>query len=283
MSYPLPIVRTVADLRVRTGNWRNAHRRIALVPTMGALHAGHLSLVRQARESADRVVATIFVNPKQFGPNEDLDRYPRTEADDAMRLADAGCDLLFAPTVDAVYPAGFATHVEVAGLGEMLDGAARPGHFAGVATVVTKLLLQTQPDIAWFGEKDWQQLTIIRRLVRDLDMVVEIRGGVIVRDPDGLALSSRNVYLSDDERARALALPHALERARAAIIGAAPVAATLADAAAAISAAGFAPVDYVALVGADDLQPLAALDRPARLLAAAWMGTTRLIDNLGLG
>ena len=282
MSYPLPIVRTVAELRSKVASWHSAHRRVAVVPTMGALHAGHLSLVGHGRELADRVVATIFVNPKQFGPSEDLDRYPRTEAEDAMRLADAGCDLLFAPTVAEMYPAGFATSISVAGLGDRLCGAARPGHFDGVATVVTKLLMQVRPELALFGEKDWQQLTIIRRLVRDLDIPVDIRGGAIVRDADGLALSSRNIYLSADERAAALALPRALVAARAAILGGMPVAAAI-DRVRAALATGFASIDYVELAGADDLEPLAVADRPARLLAAAWMGKTRLIDNLAVG
>ena len=282
LSDPLPIVRTVAELRAKVTAWRSAHRRIALVPTMGALHAGHLSLLAQAREGADRVIASIFVNPAQFGPHEDLDRYPRDEAGDAAGLARAGCDLLFAPTVTEIYPPGFATKVSVGAIGERLCGAFRPGHFDGVATVVTKLLAQAAPDVAWFGEKDWQQLTIIRRLARDLDLPVAVAGGAIVRDADGLALSSRNIYLSADERVRALALPRALAEARAAIAGGAPVAGALAAGHAALTAAGFARVDYVELAGADDLEPLAAFNRPARLLAAAWMGNTRLIDNLAV-
>ena len=277
------IVRTVAELRARIAAWRGVNTRIALVPTMGALHAGHLSLLTQARQSADRVIASIFINPAQFGPNEDLDRYPRDEAGDAAKLTATGCDLLFAPTVAEMYPDGFATTVAVGRLADRLCGAARPGHFDGVATVVTKLLLQVTPDVAWFGEKDWQQLAIIRRLARDLDLTTEIAGGAIIRDCDGLALSSRNVYLSTDERGRALALPQALLAARDRLLTGAPVAATLAAAETSLRAAGFGPVDYVALSGADDLEPMTAVGRPARLLAAAWLGGTRLIDNLAVG
>lgn len=279
---PLPIVRSVADLRAHIAGWGAA--RVALVPTMGALHGGHLALIDAARAAgATRVLASIFVNPKQFGPAEDLDRYPRTEAADAAALTAAGCDLLFAPGVAAIYPAGFATTVTVAGLGDVLDGAARPGHFDGVAMVVAKLLLAAAPQIAVFGEKDWQQLTIIRRLAADLDLPVEIVGAPIVRDPDGLALSSRNIYLTADERRRALALPESLVAARDAIRGGAPVGAALAAARHAMVAAGFDDPDYVALVGAGDLAPLTTADRPARLLAAARIGRTRLIDNLAVG
>ena len=276
----LPLVRSVAALRRHLAGWQGV--RVALVPTMGALHAGHLALLDTARAAgAERIVVSIFVNPRQFGPTEDLDRYPRTEAADVAALASAGCDLVFAPPVAAMYPAGFATTVTVAGLGEVLDGAARPGHFDGVGIVVTKLLIAAAPHLAVFGEKDWQQLAIIRRLVADLDLPVEIIGAPIVRDPDGLALSSRNVYLTADERGRALALPRALLTARAAILGGAPVATALADARGTMIAAGFAPPDYVALVDAA-LQPLITPDDGARLLAAARIGTTRLIDNLAL-
>lgn len=278
---PLSIVRSIADLRTHVAGWGAA--RIALVPTMGALHAGHLALVDAARSAgATRIVTSLFVNPKQFGATEDLDRYPRTEAADATALGAVGCDLLFAPSVAAMYPPGFATSVAVAGLGDVLDGAARPGHFDGVATVVTKLLLAAAPHLAVFGEKDWQQLTIIRRLVADLALPVEIVGAPIVRDPDGLALSSRNVYLTAAERANALALPRSLLIARDAIHAGAAVGPTLAAAHDQLVAAGFGEPDYVALVGADDLVPLTLRDRPARLLAAARIGSTRLIDNLAV-
>lgn len=283
MSEPLPIVRTVADLRAQVAVWREAGERVALVPTMGALHAGHLALIAAARGQASHVVASIFVNPIQFGPHEDFDRYPRDQASDAAELAGAGCDLLYAPGVTEMYPAGFATSVSVGTLADRLCGAARPGHFDGVATVVSKLLLQATPDVALFGEKDWQQLTIIRRLVRDLDLPVEIAGVSIVRDADGLALSSRNAYLSAAERAQALALSQTLTAARQALLAGGDIAATLAAARAALLAAGFASVDYVELVGSDDLQSRTQLDRPSRLLAAAWIGTTRLIDNIDAG
>ncbi len=295
----LPIVRSVAALRVALAAVRSGTaapraataaraavgappqaERVALVPTMGALHAGHLALLAAARASgATHVVASVFVNPTQFGVGEDFDRYPRDEAADAAALAAAGCDLLFAPTVAEVYPAGFATTVSVAGLTDVLDGPARPGHFAGVATVVAKLLIAAAPDLAVFGEKDWQQLIVIRRLVADLALPVEIVGAPIVRDGDGLALSSRNAYLSTDERARAVALPQALAAAQAALRGGAAVAPTLAGAAAMMVAAGFDEPDYVALVDAA-LRPVAALAGPARLLTAARIGGTRLIDNL---
>lgn len=280
MTHPLAIVRTVADLRTQLAAWRAAGDRIALIPTMGALHAGHLALVTAAGASA-RTVATIFVNPKQFGANEDLGRYPRDEAGDAAALAHTGCDLLFAPAPDEVYPQGFATNVRVAGLSDILDGAARPGHFDGVATVVTKLLTMARPDVAWFGEKDWQQLCIIRRLAADLNLETRIEGHPIVRAADGLALSSRNAYLTPAERTAAVALPAALNAAAAALAAGAPPAETLATAHAALTAAGFGPIDYVTLADAATLsEPTPG--HPARLLAAAWMGTTRLLDNIAV-
>ncbi len=276
----LPIVRSVADLRAAIAAFRPA--RIALVPTMGALHAGHLALIAAARGAgADRVVASIFVNPAQFGPNEDFDRYPRDEAADAAALAAAGCDLLFAPAASAIYPPGFATSVSVGTISRILDGAARPGHFDGVATVVAKLLIAAAPDLAVFGEKDWQQLAVIRRLTADLGLPVAIVGAPIIRDRDGLALSSRNAYLSADERRRAVALPKSLFAAREAIEAGAPVAATLAAASAAMIAAGFDAPDYVALVDVD-LHPLSAVAGAVRLIAAARIGRTRLLDNLAV-
>jgi pantoate--beta-alanine ligase len=282
MSAPLPIVRTVAALRREVELWRGAGERVGLVPTMGALHRGHLALVARARELSGRVVASLFVNPTQFAPTEDLARYPRDEAADAAKLAASGCDLLYAPSGDEIYPPGFATTVDPGPIALRLCGPFRPGHFKGVATVVTKLLLQARPDIACFGEKDYQQLQVIRRVVRDLDIAVRIEGVATVREPDGLALSSRNAYLSAAERAIApllhRTLAEAAERARA---GAAPREIE-AHAIAALRAAGFTRVDYVELTDAATLEPLARLDRPARILAAAWLGTTRLIDNLPL-
>ena len=275
-------VRDLAALRAVVARWRAAHVRVALVPTMGALHAGHLALIDAARDAgATHVVASIFVNPKQFGPAEDFGRYPRSEATDAAALADAGCDLLWAPSVEVMYPAGFATSIGVAGVRERWDGAARPGHFDGVATVVTKLLNQIAPDLALFGEKDWQQLAVIRRLVADLDMDVEIVGVPTQRDADGLALSSRNAYLSPDERARAVALPRALDAAARAIGRGDEPDGVVREAEAALRAAGFA-VDYIGLADAETLAPDPVPDRPRRLLAAAKLGTTRLIDNIAV-
>lgn len=285
----LPIVRDVVALRQYVTAWRDgplAGRRIGLTPTMGALHDGHLSLVRIAREQgrADRVVATLFVNPKQFGPSEDFGAYPRDEARDAALLAAAGCDLLYAPTPSAMYPSGFATQLHVRGLGEPLCGAARPGHFDGVAVVVAKLLIQSGADVAVFGEKDWQQLAIIRRLARDLDLPTEILGAPTRRAADGLALSSRNAYLTEGERAAAPTLHAAISEAAAAIATGGGADAALAAARARILAAGFARVDYVEARDAADLTPLTASPppRPARVFAAARLGRARLIDNVAI-
>ena len=273
-------VRRMAELRRVLGDWRAVGETIALVPTMGALHAGHMALVSAGRASADRVVATIFVNPLQFGAGEDLDRYPRREAEDVALLAAHGCDLVWAPAAAELYPAGFATTISVPGISDRWEGAARPGHFVGVATVVAKLLLAVMPDVALFGEKDFQQLAVIRRLVADLGLPIAIDGVPTARDPDGLALSSRNIYLSPEERQRALAFPQSLARARDAILGGMAVEAALDEAQVALNAAGFAPIDYVALVDAATLKPLDALAGEARLIAAAKIGGTRLIDNL---
>ena len=256
--------------------------RVALVPTRGALHAGHMALIAEAKKRADRVVASIFVNPAQFGEGEDYGRYPRREADDAAMLEDAGCDLLWAPAVADIYPAGFATTISVGAVSERWEGEARPGHFDGVATVVAKLLVAVRPDIALFGEKDFQQLTVIRRLVADLGIRTEIAGVPTVREPDGLALSSRNAYLSPDERRQALALPQALEAARSAILDGTPVFEALHDAHASLRDGGFSRIDYFALVDAATLEPLEHPQGEMRLIAAAMIGTTRLIDNLAV-
>ena len=255
---------------------------MALVPTMGALHAGHIALIEAAKLRADTVAATIFVNPLQFGANEDLESYPRQEATDETMLRAAGCDLLWLPSAAEIYPDGFATKVGVSGVSERWDGAARPGHFDGVATVVAKLLLSVRPDVALFGEKDFQQLAVIRRMVEDLGLGVEIVGVPTVRDHDGLALSSRNAYLSSEERERALALPQALMTAREAILAGMPVAGTLAGAEQSLRAAGFSRVDYFALVDAGTLEPIKQPVGSMRLIAAAVIGKTRLIDNLAV-
>lgn len=278
----MQIIRDLADLSPALSELRGAGERIGLVPTMGALHAGHMALVTEARRQADKVVATIFVNPLQFGANEDLDRYPRREAEDAAMLEAAGCDLIWLPTAAQLYPAGFATNISVSGISELWDGAARPGHFDGVATVVTKLLIAVTPNVALFGEKDYQQLAVIRRLVADLGLAIDVVGVPIVRDADGLALSSRNTYLTPDERRRAVVMPQSLIAARDAIRSGQTVGEVLADARASLEAAGFTGIDYVALCDAATLEAIDTLDRPARLAAAARMGTTRLIDNLAV-
>ena len=271
----------VAQLRADGGT-------IALVPTMGALHEGHLTLVREARSRADHVVASIFVNPTQFGPNEDLDAYPRQLAEDSAMLAAEGVAVLWAPPVSEVYPEGFVTNVSVGGVSEDFCGASRPGHFDGVATVVCKLFHQVLPDMALFGEKDFQQLAVIRAMARDLDLtrphVDAIHGVPTVREADGLAMSSRNRYLSPGNRAAAAMLPRAMKEAIGAIENGAAVAPTLASLEAALLQAGFDSVDYAALADPVSLRRLEALGQgPARLLVAARIGGTRLIDNMAVG
>ena len=258
---------------------------VVLVPTMGALHAGHLSLLAAARQAVGpggAVVASIFVNPLQFGANEDLANYPRREGSDVRLLEEEGCALLWIPDAATMYPQGFATTIAVAGVSEGLCGAARPGHFDGVATVVAKLLNQVRPDLALFGEKDYQQLAVIRQMVRELGLAVEIVGVPTQRDADGVALSSRNTYLTDEERQAARALPRALGEAAASIQRGAPVAEALAAAKERLTKAGFDPIDYVELCDAETLEPVTSVERPARLLAAARIGRTRLIDNLAV-
>jgi pantoate--beta-alanine ligase len=280
-NFVVQTIRDRASLKAAVASFREAGATVALVPTMGALHAGHMALIEAARGPSVRVIASIFVNPRQFGPDEDLAQYPRREASDARMLNEAGCDILWAPSVEEMYPAGFATTVSVSGVSEGLDGAERPGHFDGVATVVAKLFNQVAPDLAYFGEKDFQQLAVIRRMVADLDMPVEIVSVPTQRDDDGLALSSRNVYLLPEERERAVALPRALGVAARAIGRGDDPAQALNDARSTLESAGFV-VDYVTLVDAETLMPDPAADRPRRLLAAARLGNTRLIDNIAV-
>jgi pantoate--beta-alanine ligase len=279
----VPVVDTVPALRERIKAFRKRGERIALVPTMGALHEGHVSLVLEARRHAERVVATIFVNPAQFGPSEDFAKYPRTLAADLEKLAAAKADLCFAPILEAIYPPGFSTRVEVDGPARAeLDDRFRPTHFCGVATIVAKLLNQAQADVAVFGEKDYQQLLVIQRLARDLDIATEILGAPTLREADGLAMSSRNVYLSKPERAAAPALHRALNEAARRIGAGEPIEATLVQANAELMEAGFV-VDYVEARHARTLARIdGRRDGPIRLLAAARLGATRLIDNLAV-
>ena len=278
----LPIVRSVRDLRAAVRAWRGEGASVGIVPTMGALHEGHLSLIRAARARAGRVLVTIFVNPKQFNRPGDLAGYPRTEAADVAKVGTAGGHLIFAPGAEEVYPAGFATNVAVGGVTEGLCGAARPGHFDGVATVVTKLFLQSGADLAFFGEKDFQQLLVVRRLARDLDIPIEVVGCPTVREADGLALSSRNQRLTPEQRRIAPQLARTLFEAKARLEAGEEAAAVLRWAGGALERAGFAGLDYLELRAEADLAPLARPDRPARLLAAAWLGEVRLIDNVRL-
>ncbi|OYY64192.1 pantoate--beta-alanine ligase [Sphingomonas sp. 28-62-11] len=275
-------IRQLVSLRETIATLRGEGARIALVPTMGALHAGHIALIEAAKLVADKVVASIFVNPKQFAPGEDLARYPRREQADARMLADAGCAVLWLPGVEEMYPDGFATSITVSGVSEGLDGAARPGHFDGVATVVAKLFNQVGADVALFGEKDFQQLAVIRRMVADLNLPIEIISVLTQRDDDGLALSSRNIYLAPEDRARAVALPRALGVAARVIGQGGDAVQALATAREALLSGGFDTVDYVELVDAETLAPMPDPARPRRLLAAARIAGTRLIDNIAV-
>jgi pantoate--beta-alanine ligase len=280
MALSIATARTVKDLRAQVAKWRQAGETVALVPTMGALHAGHLSLIGSAKGHAGRIVASIFVNPSQFGPKEDFKRYPRDEAGDVEKLAKEGVDLVFIPSTDEMYPAGFATKVSLPSLTEDLCGAARPNHFEGVATVVTKLLLQCGPDVAVFGEKDFQQLLVIKRLVRDLNIPVEIAAAPIVREEDGLALSSRNFYLSADERKRAPILHQVLSETAASLANGEGCDAATSAGRFKLEAKGFR-VDYVAVRDPETLAPLfGPIQGPARVMGAAYLGATRLIDNV---
>lgn len=282
----MQIFSTLSELRSAVAQFRVKGERIALVPTMGALHAGHMALVAEAAHYADHVVVSIFVNPSQFGPNEDFGRYPRQEEADIALLKTAGVSILWLPSVDAMYPAGYpdgdVTRIGVSGVSEGLCGPVRPGHFTGVATVVAKLFLQVQPDVALFGEKDFQQLAVIRAMVRDLAFPIEIIGVPTLRDGDGLALSSRNAYLSPAERTAAIAIPNLCRAAVSALEQGAEVSAQIASIEMGLIAAGFDTPDYVALCDAETLQPVNKITRPARLIVAARIGKTRLIDNFAV-
>jgi pantoate--beta-alanine ligase len=282
---PLPVARTLDDLRWQVFAWRTEGLRVGLVPTMGALHEGHLSLVKLALEHADRVVVSLFVNPAQFAPHEDFDTYPRAEGRDAALLAGAGCHLLYAPHAAEIYPPGFSTTVTVSGVSAPLEGERRPQFFGGVATIVAKLLIQVSPDVAVFGEKDYQQLQVIKRMARDLDLPAQIIGAPTRRAEDGLALSSRNAYLSDDERVVAGQLNGIIARMALAVGAGGAVNTAEAIAADALMAAGFSSIDYIEVRHAEDLSPLGPGpigDAPARVLAAVWLGKTRLIDNMAV-
>jgi len=277
-----PIVRSVAELRAKVRDWKMAGEVVGVVPTMGALHQGHLSLVKAAKEGCDRVIVTIFVNPKQFNNPEDLENYPRTEEEDAQKLGPYKVDAIFVPDGDEMYPDGFNTNVSVAGVTEDLEGAHRPGHFDGVATVVTKLFMQTQADKAYFGNKDYQQLQLVKRLALDLDIPIEVTGCPTIREEDGLAMSSRNLLLSDRARIKAPALNEAMVTAGQRIKAGEDVATVLAEASEEVVRAGFIDVEYLELRSVGTLSPMTALTEPARLLAAANLAGVRLIDNIAV-
>ena len=274
------VIRTAAELQEKVAGWKRSGILVGVVPTMGALHDGHLSLARAARAQSDRVIVTIFVNPKQFNNPDDLKKYPRTEAHDLALLEAEGVDVLFAPQPDEVYPEGFATNVTVRGVSEPLEGANRPGHFDGVATVVSKLFGMTQAGRAFFGEKDWQQVQVVQRLVRDLNIPIKIIPCPTIREADGLAMSSRNVRLSAAERAQAPALYAIMQRAATAIRAGGGIEAALETARAEVIAAGFREVEYLELRDAETLAQVTDLAKPVRMLAAAWLGDVRLIDNM---
>ena len=279
----LEVVRDVASLRAKVREWRRQDETVGLIPTMGALHDGHLALVKAALDSCDHAVTTIFVNPTQFAPNEDFEAYPRDEADDLSKLQALSANVAFVPPVEEMYADGFSTSVAVSGLTEGLCGANRPHFFGGVATVVSKLLLQALPDKAFFGEKDYQQLQVVTRMARDLDIPVEIVGVPTVREADGLAMSSRNWYLSPEERAAAPALYKVLCDIAAKLSAGQTSAAAITKGRTVLEAAGFGPIDYIEVCDASSLEPLETADRPARVLAAAHLGRTRLIDNVAVG
>jgi len=276
----MQIIRRLSDLSPALANSRAAGEIIALVPTMGALHAGHLALVEAAKARADLVIASIFVNPLQFNDPGDLARYPRQEAQDAAKLEEAGCDFLWMPTADQLYPAGFATTVRVAGVSDRWEGEHRPGHFDGVATIVSKLFIAILPDVAIFGEKDWQQLAVIRRMTADLGLPIEIIGHPTIREKDRLAMSSRNALLSQEARETAPALFRLLGELAGAIAEGADPANEIGRMIGRLGEAGFGPIDYVAYVDGDSLEPLDHYQDGGRLIAAAYLGGVRLIDNM---
>ena len=279
----VPVCSTVKDLRTRVARWRRGGERVALIPTMGALHEGHLELVRIAKRHCDRAITSIFVNPAQFAPTEDFDKYPRTFEGDLEKLATVEGDLVWAPDKAEMYPEGFATKVIPAGTADGLETDFRPHFFGGVATVCCKLFMQALPDIAIFGEKDYQQLCVIRQMVRDLDLPLEIVGAETVREADGLAMSSRNRYLSSEERAQAVTIHHVVNSVAAAAAQGAGLDKALADGRAALTKAGFGNIDYLAVRDADTLKDWTSTSgRPGRVLAAAWLGKTRLIDNVAV-
>lgn len=275
----ITIAKDIATLQSALLPLARAGKRVALVPTMGALHEGHASLIRHAKTLADEVVVSIFVNPKQFGPNEDFAKYPRMLEADIKKAGEAGASIVYAPSVEDLYPEGFATSISAGPLASELCGKFRPGHFDGVATVVAKLLLRVMPHVAVFGEKDYQQLAIIRRAVYDLDIPVEIVGAPTVREADGLAMSSRNAYLSKEERATAAQIHATLVSAASALKSRAMPANVLAEGMSKLTMLGF-KVDYLELRHTDTLAPMSSFKAPARLLVAAWLGKTRLIDNI---
>lgn len=278
-----PVARTVSDLRRYVDTWHKAGETVALVPTMGALHLGHLALVERASRTCTRTVVSLFVNPTQFGPGEDFGSYPRDEAGDAAKLEAAHCDLLFAPSLAEMYPNGHATTVVPGAIAAGQCGRFRPGHFAGVATVVTKLLLHSQADAACFGEKDYQQLQVVRQVVRDLGIRTRIEGVPTVREPDGLALSSRNIYLTPEQRSAAPSLFRVLTRMSERLEnGETTAARAIADGLGEFAGAGFSRIDYLEICDAETLAPLDTIDRPGRILAAIWLDRTRLIDNVAV-
>ena len=283
MTHQVPVIRTLDVLRAQMGAWRKGGETVALVPTMGALHEGHLELVRLAKARCRRAVVSIFVNPAQFAPHEDFERYPRDEASDLAKLGSVGCDVVWSPDRSLMYPADFATRIVPAGAAQGLESQTRPHFFGGVATVCCKLFTQVGPDAAVFGEKDYQQLCVIRQMVRDLDLPLEIVGAPTVRAPDGLALSSRNAYLTPEQRRVAPLLHQAIIRVAAAVSDGRDAGDAASAVCSELAKAGFGPVDYVEVRDAETLAPTSpSTQRPLRVLAAAWLGKTRLIDNVSV-